>query len=212
MKTITISLLAVALIGTSCTSSTREPAVTGGQYLKLSANPKLTAKKFQLTCKVIDENGATSAFVLPTAMSGMPVKAKRLKDFVYPVAFDLPAVAGNTHGDSFPITPTTPTSFATRQVGDEINLTVVQRGAFIEVSGRFITTSADVASSRAAGEAYSPITTDDGKVVLTENRVPLPEFTQIDSAVRICGMPEIEHSIYLKAQKKQLLITCHPFN
>lgn len=212
MKALLIPVLAISLIGASCTSSTLDPAVTGSQYLKLSAGPQLTAKRFQLTCKIIDEDGATAEFLLPTAKSGVPVKAKRMKNFVYPVAFNLPAVSGGTHGESFPITPTTPTRFETRQVGDEISLSVAKRGAFIEVSGWFITTSANVSSSRAAGEACLPITTDDGKITLTDNRVPLPEFTQIESAVRVCGLPEIEHSVYLKAQEKRLLITCRPID
>jgi hypothetical protein len=108
------------------------------------------------------------------------------------------------------LTPSTPREFDQKEVGEFLDLKVVPRGPFVEVSGVLSTVHANQGRSLASGEAHSPIHVKNRRHVITENEVPLNEFTRMDSDIRICGRPGIAHRLTLANQRKTVWITCEP--
>ena len=160
-----------------------------------------------ITCRIEDSDGAVVTLPKVTARVGQKVKAQISKDIIYPVEYDLPEVheAASENSGIFPVTPTTPTSFAAKEVGDFLTVTSKIRGSLVELSGTLTSRSSDL-SNAAVGEVYTPITDTETGVVLTSNRTVAPEFKQIESTIRLCGRPGVEYKIHLNAQERDVYI------
>jgi hypothetical protein len=105
------------------------------------------------------------------------------------------------------VTPTTPKDFATRHLGYTGTFTVEPRGAFVIIRG-MLTHEKFAGFSRAPGEAISPIVDGRNQVVLSDNRVDLPNFVRSETPVYIAGLPGVPHVIELPAIPGKVTITC----
>ena len=197
----------------SCTS-VPENAITLDRYRELDRSPKLVARQFRISCSLVNAEGKVTPFPVLTAKPGQEVSFKTTKELIYPTRFDLP-VSSKTNASgapdpinrAFPITPTTPTVFELRELGDHLSLTARPRGPFVEISGFWVAESYTL-SSRGAGEALSPITDSKGRYVLTDNKVNLPQIKRIETLLYVVGLPATTHKIHLEEQNSDLIITC----
>ena len=184
-------------------------AVSLEDYKKLASGPPLKATSLKVRCKLVEADKTVSfggqGFVLKP---GQPLDFKVIRDFRYPTAFHLPEAGKKVGEGEFPVTPSTPTKFEQREVGCVLKLTVETRGPFVEIAGTLTETRFD-GFGRAGGEAFSILSNGEG-IVLTENRVPLPQFTTTESMIRVCGLPGREHHVTLPGKSRELLITCEP--
>lgn len=110
-----------------------------------------------------------------------------IREFLYPEAFQLAHFQHPDQGSSFPVSPTTPTSFTTQLLGVELELDIEPVGGLLIMGGKLnhrIATYFDVMT----GEAFSPITTTatdpDGQsteLILSNNQVLQPRFAISES-------------------------------
>ena len=193
-------------------ASKKSPSITVDQWSAISEAPALDSNTVAIACKIVNADGSVLTFPMVTTKIGHEAALSVGKEFIYPSAYDLPKMQANGNGNGnaggFPVAPALPTAFETKLVGDYLTVTPEIRGSLIELTGTLVVRTADV-SSRAGGEAYAPITDARGRVVLTENKVVAPEFQQVESIIRICGRPGVEHRIHLNRQKRDVLITVH---
>lgn len=182
--------------------------------MELERSPKLVARQFRISCSLVNAKGETTAFPVLIAKPSQEVSFQSKKELIYPTQFDLPVSSKRdalksaesvTRG--FPVTPTTPTVFEQSEIGDHLSLTARARGPFVEISGIFVSESYAL-SSRGAGEALSPIADSEGRYLLTENKVTLPQIKRIESFLHVVGLPGKPHKIHLEEQNADLIITC----
>jgi hypothetical protein len=197
----------------SC-SSLPENTVSIDQYKSWENAPALKAREFRISSRIEEKNGDTLQLPTMTGRAGQPMVVRTTRDFVYPDAFDLPATSlaetGEGDGDpvhAFPVTPTTPTAFTMRDIGEVFTISAKPRGAFVEVQGSFVTTTATV-TSRGAGEAVSPISDTKKRYLFTENEVSQPEFKTTESLLYSAGLPASEQRISLGESGRTLVIKC----
>jgi hypothetical protein len=206
-----ITPLICALALTACSSLPRK-SLSLAEYEAFASAAPIKAKSFKVTCTVIDRDGGTRTYKFPKVNAGQSVSGKRTRCFKVPSQFDPPQLTNQVgRMAGFPaLTPSTPNAFDDKEVGEFLDLNVVPRGPFVEVSGVLSTVQANPKRSLAAGEAHSPIHLENKRVVLTQNEVPLNEFSRMDSDIRICGRPGIAHGVTLANQRKTVWITCEP--
>ena len=206
-----ITPLICALALTACNSLPRK-SLSLAEYEALSSAAPIKAKSFAVNCSVTDGDGSTRTYMFPTVHAGQPFSSKQTRRHTFPSQFDPPQLTN--HFDRIAglpiVTPSTPRAFDEKEVGEFLDLKVVPRGPFVEVSGVLSTVHANPKRSRASGEAHSPIYAETKRQLLTENEVPLNEFTRMDSDIRICGRPGIAHRVILANQRKTVRITCEP--
>lgn len=101
--------------------------------------------------------------------------------------------------------------FMSQKTGSILTLTARPRGPFVELEGSYTIVEVH-RGNRAAGEACIPIKSSNNRHVLTENEVWLPEFTEVKSLVRVCGLPGVDHRLRLAKPKVELVIRCEPIN
>ncbi len=179
------SLLAGERNGTS--SGVKSPAIFGVAGI-------FTDPAFQTVLRGLNQKKGTDISSAPTviAKSGQRAKVQVIREFRYPTEFDppeIPQTFGNTGnnnnnnvfsvppGNQFPVTPTTPTNFESRDVGDELEIeaTIGPDNQTIEL---------DISPSISDFEGFvnygTPIVqfldTGTTPVVVTENRIPQPIF------------------------------------
>jgi hypothetical protein len=194
---------------TSCTSVPKN-AITLDRYSELDRSPKLVARQFRISCSIVDAKGAVTQFPILIVEPSEQISVETTKELIYPTKFDLPRTTSRGSegsGRAFPITPTTPTAFESRELGDRLSLTARSRGPFVEISGALITETFTL-SSRGAGEALSPITDSKRRFLFTENKVTLPQIKRIETLIHVVGLPATAHTIHLEAQNSNLIITC----
>ena len=193
MKRHTVSLFAVPLLLISCVSQVPKNAITVDRLSHLESQPKLAAKSFEISIS-IHEKGQITALPSVTTNVGEPAKIVVQKEFFYPTAFDLPVISKPKDDKSYPVTPSTPTVFELKQLGTQIEITPRIRGPFVELTG-LLTRTAHAGFGRGAGEVFSPITDSTGRLILTENKVPLPHFTTDEFRIHIVEVPGTEQVI-----------------
>lgn len=199
-------------MGTLCScSSLPENTVTLDQYKAWEHGTPLKAREFRITARLEKEKGEVTEFPSIRAKAGQEVVVFAGREFIYPTEFDLPETSrleeGQGDGSAFPVTPTTPTVFATRDVGDVLKISAKPKGPFVEFQGSLATTTADL-SSRSSAEAVSPISDAKKQCLLTENKVLQPEFKTTESMIYSAGLPTSEHRIALKESKRTLVLKC----
>ncbi|HSI62709.1 MAG TPA: hypothetical protein VLE43_06310, partial [Candidatus Saccharimonadia bacterium] len=195
-------------------SSLPKNTVSIDQYKSWENAPALKAREFRISSRIEERNGDTLQLPTLTGRAGQQMVVTATKEFIYPEAFDLPISlpmeTGEGDGDHvgpFPITPSTPTVFNTRDIGDVFTITARPKGAFVELQGSFVTTTATV-TSRGAGEAVSPISDTKKRYLFTENKVSQPEFKTTESLLYSAGLPASEQRISLGESGRTLVIKC----
>jgi beta-lactamase regulating signal transducer with metallopeptidase domain len=205
----------------------------------IDASPS-KAKKFTVKCRVIDLAGRSLTVPMPDTYStdarafdsslvlrpGQKGKVEIIREFPYPTRFDLadlrqlqmpPSAA--SQGGSFPVIPTIPLEFKFRLIGWVAEqVSVEPEGAFLMVSGTFQETTFD-GFIRNTGEAYSPIISK-GKnslgmaedVVLSDNKVLSPTFTQRETSFRVAALPGKTYRLRLNLKQPDafLEVSCSP--
>jgi hypothetical protein len=212
-------LLASAMLLAQCShSNSGNASIAVGRYSELAGQDKKSPKKYRVTMKFI-ENGQTTSSPTLVTKPGKEVKVEMLREFVYPNDFKLaetprlrmsaasrqenfPATKG-----IFPVTPTTPTGFVTRDLGYTASLSVEPNGGFIVIKG-MLTHEKFAGFSRAPGEAISPLVDAEQKILLTENRVDLPNFVRSETPIYIAGLPGVAHVIDLPTIPAKISISC----
>ena len=180
-------------------------------YSELSGKNTTAADKYRLTVTLSGKDETITAPAL-VAKTGKEMKVEMMRDFIYPTDFE-PAemsklkMAASTSPGVFPVTPTTPKKFATRKLGTIGTFTVEPRGAFVIIRG-MLSHEKFAGFSRAPGEAISPIVAGRTQVVLTENRVDLPNFVRSETPIYIAGLPGVPHVIDLPAIPGKVTVTC----
>ncbi len=201
-----------------------------------SVSPNARGNAYKLSLHVVDAAGKavpvplatpfksttdTSEFfskeVLLGAGSSAESGAQSLRDFPYPSQFSLPRM--DSTKSSYPMTPTTPSEFTNQQTGWQVSkLSVRVEGSFAILCGEFQETTFD-GFIRNPGEAFSPITARasnafgmETDVMLTENRVETPTFTQRTTPFSISALPEKAYRvrIHTKAGNTFLEVRCQP--
>jgi hypothetical protein len=177
----------------------------------LSGERARPAASYRLTMTFSNKDETVTAPSI-VARPGKPAKVEMLRDFIYPIDFspaEVPKVKMKASADGavFPLTPSTPTEFATRQLGYTGTLTVEPKGAFVIIRG-LLTHDKFAGFSRAPGEAISPIVDGRRNTVLSDNRVDLPNFARSETPVYIAGLPGVPHVIDLPAIPGKVTITC----
>ena len=201
---------------------------------KLFAADPSQARRFIVKCRVIDLAGRnlkvpgmipsdSRAFALTLPLRpGQKGRLEIIREFPFPTRFDHPKLIGfppSSPEGSFPVTPTTPQEFNFRNIGWEATqVTVRQDGAWLMVSGTFRETTFD-GFTQNAGEAFSPIITKgrnalglEEEVVLTDNKVLSPAFTQRETPFTVAALPGKTYRLRLNLKEPDafLEITCTP--
>jgi hypothetical protein len=193
------------------------PSIAASRYSELSGEIPRPAGKYRITMTF---SGKDEVVTAPSIVSrpGKEMKVEMLREFVYPTDFKpaemskvkMPASNFPNSAGVFPVTPTSPKDFTTRQLGYTGTFTVEPRGAFVIIRG-MISHERFAGFSRAPGEAISPIV--DGRnpqVVISDNRVDLPNFVRSETPVYIAGLPGVPHVIDLPAIPGKVTLTCEP--
>lgn len=215
--------LASAMLLAQCShSNSGNASIAAGRYSELAGQDKKSPKKYRVTMKFI-ENGQTTSSPTLVAKPGKEVKIQMLREFVYPNDFKLAQMPRITMSASsqqgnlsakkgvFPVTPTTPTGFVTRDLGYTASLSVEPNGGFVVIKG-MLTHEKFAGFSRAPGEAISPLVDASRKILITENRVDLPNFVRSETPIYIAGLPGVAHVIDLPTIPGKVSITCEPVN
>ncbi|MGK0188726.1 MAG: general secretion pathway protein D [Verrucomicrobiales bacterium] len=172
-----------------------------------------TDPQFQVVVRALNQNKGTDLMSAPSIVtrSGQRAKIEIIREFIYPTEFDPPEIpqefgsidtgggggfglaAGGSQAstNSFPVTPTTPTAFETRNVGVTLEVDPV-------VGSDGFTIDLNIAPEVVEFEGFvnygSPITTggtdangNPTQVVLTENKIEQPIFAsrKVSTAVTI---------------------------
>ena len=210
----TFAVVSSALLLFQCSHDTAgNPSIAASRYSELSGQSAKAPGKYRLTMTFSGKDETITAPVL-VAKTGEEMKVEMLRDFVYPIDFE-PAemskvkMTASTSSGIFPVTPTTPRDFVTRKLGTTGSFTVEPRGAFVIIRGT-LTHEKFAGFSRAPGEAISPIVDGRNQVVLSDNRVDLPNFVRSETPVYIAGLPGVPHKIELPAIPGSVTITCEP--
>jgi general secretion pathway protein D len=171
-----------------------------------------TDPQFQVVVRALNQAKGTDLMSAPSIVtrSGQRAKIEIIREFIYPTEFDPPeipqefgsisnqgggglglAAGGGASTNSFPVTPTTPTAFETRNVGVTLEVDPV-------VGSDGFTIDLNIAPEVVEFEGFvnygSPITTggvdangNPTTVVLTENKIEQPIFAsrKVQTAVTI---------------------------
>ncbi|MCW1916682.1 hypothetical protein OJ996_24055 [Luteolibacter sp. GHJ8] len=208
------AILVSALVLTQCSpSNSGNASIALGQYSELATQDRKSPKKYRVTMKFIENNQVTSSPAI-IAKRGQEAKIEMLREFVYPDDFKPAETSRLTMEASkqkgiFPVTPTTPKRFATRDLGYTASLSVEPQGGFVVIKG-LLSHEKFAGFSRAPGEAISPLVDAGSKVLLTDNRVDLPNFVRSETPLYVAGLPGVEHVVDLPAIPAKVAIICEP--
>jgi hypothetical protein len=209
-----LGFLASALLLVQCShSNSGNASIAVGRYSELAGQDQKSPKKYRVALKFIEKDQTTASPAL-LVRPGEEVKIEMLREFVYPNDFkpaETPRItmpASNRQG-VYPVTPITPTEFVTRDLGYTASLSVEPRGGFVVIKG-MLSHEKFAGFSRAPGEAISPLVDAERKVVLSDNRVDLPNFVRSETPIYVAGLPGVAHFIDLPSIPGKVSITCEP--
>ena len=185
------------LLSTSATAEgTPEASVTPAVF---GVAGVFTDPQFQVVLRALNQKKGTDLLTAPsvTTRSGQRAKVEVIREFIYPTEFEPPEIPqdfgggltvggggvgqGGGGAGGFPVTPTTPTAFETRNTGvtleveptlgpDGYTIDLTLAPEVVEFEG-FINYGSPIQSS--ATDALGNPTT----IVLTENRIEQPVFS-----------------------------------
>ena len=176
------------LEGTVDSPIQKSPAVFG-------VSGVFTDPQFQTVLRALAQKKTVDLASSPSVVvrSGERASILLVREFIYPTEFDPPEIPqefGTATGDggvaSFPVTPTTPTAFETRNVGTtlEVEPVISQDGTSVELN-----LAPSVVEFEGMVNYGSPIQTFSGgeAIVLTENKIVQPIFrvVQLNTTVSV---------------------------
>ncbi len=211
MKKFLVLAGAAALLS-QCSHQTSSIAVD--RYAELADLPAKTPRKFSIALELEDRSGRSEKAPAVTVRPGQEAVVAIEREFIYPVAYrpaDVSRLNMPTARGSYPVTPSTPTDFRTRNLGYRAVLKARQQGAFVVIEGS-ISHEKFIGFTRAPGEGISPIMDASRRVVLTENRVELPNFVRSETPVYIVGLPGEAHVIDLPGVPGSATVTVTPLD
>lgn len=91
----------------------------------LSLAGVFTNPQFQVVLRALDQKKGVDLMSAPkvTTRSGQTARIELIREFIYPTEFDPPQIPQNTNsGQITPVTPSTPSSFDTRNLGVELEV------------------------------------------------------------------------------------------
>jgi len=90
----------------------------------LSLAGVFTNPQFQVVLRALDQKKGVDLMSAPkvTARSGQTARIEIIREFIYPTEFDPPQIPQNTNSGLTPVTPSTPSSFDTRNLGVELEV------------------------------------------------------------------------------------------
>ena len=169
----------------------------------LSIAGLLTEPQFQMVIRALDQKKGTDLLSAPsvTTKSGLPARIEVIREFIYPTEYDPPelpnSVGSNLQNNgggfdgginlspasvsTFPVTPSTPTAFETRNVGVtlEVEPVVGASGYTIDLN-----LNPEVVEFEGFINYGNPITSGaidalgrPTQIVITENRIEMPIFS-----------------------------------
>jgi hypothetical protein len=123
------------------------------------------------------------------------VQVAQTRKFPFPADFNFPkAIAGH----SYPVMSTSPRGFTSRNTGITVAFTATSQGPFIMLDGN-VTDSRCERLACNPGRIFSPVYTDDKKVILTENKCLSPQFTDRITHFHVAALPDQPLSLPLNA-------------
>jgi len=186
-------LLTATSSGEGSAESSVTPAVFGVAGV-------FTDPQFQVVLRALNQKKGTDLLTAPqvTTRSGQRAKVEVIREFIYPTEFEPPEIpqdfgggglqfggggglGGGASGGGFPVTPTTPTAFETRNTGVtlEVEPTLGADGYTID-----LTLAPEVVEFEGFVNYGSPIQTaatdalgNPTTITLTENRIEQPVFS-----------------------------------
>jgi general secretion pathway protein D len=182
------------LSATTSAEGTAESSVTPAVF---GVAGVFTDPQFQVVLRALNQKKGTDLLTAPqvTTRSGQRAKVEVIREFIYPTEFEPPEIpqdfggggslfggggVGQT-GGGFPVTPTTPTAFETRNTGVtlEVEPTLGADGYTID-----LTLAPEVVEFEGFVNYGSPIQTsavdalgNPTTIILTENRIEQPVFS-----------------------------------
>ena len=188
-------------------------AVAVDRYAELSGGVTKAPRHYAINVEFHERKGQVLKAPAQTVRPGKEASFAMLQEFVYPAAYQpaevSPMLKLKTASSPYPVTPTTPTDFKHRDLGYRAVLAAKPQGGFVVVKGS-ISHEKFIGFSRAPGEGNSPIVDASRKVVLTENRVEMPNFVRSETPVFISGLPGVPHVIDLPGIPGSATVTVVP--
>ncbi len=146
----------------------------------------------------------------PTVVTrrGQRAKIEMMREVLYPTGFNRPDPAGWVtpkpgDGNSFPVTPTTPTGFTKVDAGWTFEFTP-HAGRDGEIYLKGVATQVKTALHRMGyGEWTDPIMSPDGKVMLTENKALGPVIRRTETPFHLWAMPGKAYDIEIGGEVLQ---------
>ena len=209
-----IVLLVSALVLANCSQQgASNSSISINRFASLTEGKPAAAREYQLRV-VIEEKGKPVNESLLVTRPGKEAKLSQVKDFIYPSAYQLPEVSklkvsASASPRPYPVTPSTPEDFVTKELGYTGSFSVKPEGGFLIIKG-MLSNEKFIGFSRAPGEAISPIKDADTRMILTDNRVDLPNFVKTETPIFIAGLPGVGHKIELPGLDGSVTITCEP--
>ncbi|MDF1656937.1 MAG: type II and III secretion system protein, partial [Verrucomicrobiales bacterium] len=154
------------------------PAVLGSSPSVFGISGVLTDPQFQLAIRAMSQKKGVDLLSAPSVMarSGQRAKIEVIREFIYPTEYDPPEIpnqVGNTAvGGSFPVTPSTPTAFETRNTGVTLEVDPVLGADEFTID---LNLAPEVVEFDGFINYGTPIT--NGNAVLTANTINMPIFS-----------------------------------
>lgn len=212
-----LALISLAALLSNCSHQTAANVpVPSGRYAELVGQPTKNPKHYRVTLNFEGKGEAASQSPSLVVGPGQTAKIKAVREFIYPSDYDLAeasevklVVASSGKAGAFPVTPSTPKSFVTKNLGYTGELSVKPQGAFVVIKG-MLAYEKFAGFSRAPGEAISPLVEARNGKIITDNRVDLPNFVRSETPLYIAGLPGVPHSIDLPGVPGKVTVTCTP--
>jgi len=213
MKKILLLVGSVSVLS-QCTSNTATSSVAAERYAELSGRSTKAPREYAITLEFKDSKGKPTQPkpITVTAKPGREATVAIEQEFIYPAAYqpaEVTEFTRKTFTGLYPVTPATPTDFQTRNLGYRAVLKAKPQGGFVVVQGT-VSHEKFIGFIRAPGEGISPIVDGSRKVVLTENRVDLPNFVRSETPIFIAGLPGVAQVIDLPGVPGSLTVTVVP--
>ncbi len=192
------------------------PATTREKLAAISAQGESKATHFSVRAVLTLPGGRTLDLGTALVKPGLKSKFSRLKEFPFPSELQL-ANLKPTAG-IYPVIPTVPTRFETRNSGLEVEIDVTPVGGMLALGGQLTHRTFD-GFGRMPGEAFAPIIArgvnaagQPEDVILSENKLLQPQFsvseTPFIAAVDAGGTVRVP--VRMNFGQTQLELTCTP--
>jgi hypothetical protein len=219
----TLLLAGSAVLLSQCSPS--GSSISVDRYAELSGRPAKTPREYAITIEFKEtketpttlapyRKPATPPVLTLKARPGKEATAAVEQEFVYPAAYRPPGFSSlvmKTSQSEFPVTPATPKEFQKRNLGYQVKLKARPQGAFVVVQGS-VSHEKFIGFTRMPGEAIAPIVDGSRQVIVTENRVEMPNFVRSETPIFIAGLPGVAQVVDLPGVPGSMTVTVQPLD